>query len=132
MQCSQKGHGTLTDPLEIGNSEADEAESALKPDEADPTHQTKDVPSQSSNPRDTSSASGHRSQLHATDEETRAVAVTLELLQSADDPDNLSLEKMNISKVLVCGTTSAIHRRRGRAIPIKPSSSQQQTHRPVT
>ena len=40
---------------------------------------------------------------------------------------NLHLEKMSISKVLVYGTTSVIHRQRERAIPIRPSSSQQQT-----
>ena len=80
LQSSQKGSGILTDPLEIGNSEADEAESALKPDEADHTHQTGDVPSQSSDPGDTSSAPGHQSQLHATDEETRTAAATLEML----------------------------------------------------
>ena len=59
LQSSWKGHGTVTDPLEIGNSEADEADSASKPDEADAIHQTRDIPSQSSNPRDTPLASGH-------------------------------------------------------------------------
>ena len=44
---------------------------------------------------------------------------------------NLPLEKTNILKVLVYGTTSVTHRQRGRAIPIKPSSSRQQTHLPV-
>ena len=87
LWSSWKGWGTLTNPLEIGNSEADETESALRLDEADLAHQTKNTPSQSFNPRDTSSASSHQSQLLATDEETRAAAATLEMLWKTDDPD---------------------------------------------
>ena len=58
LKSSQKGHGTFTDPVEVTNFEADEAEPTLKPDEADSILQTGDVPSQASNPGDTPSASG--------------------------------------------------------------------------
>ena len=80
QQSSRRGQGTCTDPLVIGNSRADETETALRPDEEDPAHQTKDGPCQSFNPRDTSTASGHRSQLLVTDEETRTAAETLKML----------------------------------------------------
>ena len=37
-QCSQRDCGTHTNPLEIDNSQADETETALRPDEEDPAH----------------------------------------------------------------------------------------------
>ena len=38
LQSSRRGRGTRTDPLEIGNSEADETKTALRPDKEDPAH----------------------------------------------------------------------------------------------
>ena len=92
LRSSQKGCGTPTDPVEVTNSEVDEAETTSKPDEADTILRTKDVPSQASDPGDTPSAlgishQGHQSQLHATDKETMVAAEMLELLLGTDDPN---------------------------------------------
>ena len=64
LRSSQKGHGTSTDPIEVTNSEVDEAESTSKPDEADSILQTGDFPSQATNPGDTPSASGTSKHSH--------------------------------------------------------------------
>ena len=85
LRSSQKGFGTSADPVEVMNSEVDKAETPLKPDEADTILQTGDIPSQAFNLGDSPLASGisqhgHQSQLYTTDEGTRIVAETLELL----------------------------------------------------
>ena len=46
-QSSWRDQGTHTNPMEIDNSEADETETASKPDKEDAAHQTQDNPSKS-------------------------------------------------------------------------------------
>ena len=50
LRSSQKGHGTPADPVDVTNSQVDEAETTLKPEKADSMLQTGDNPSQAFEP----------------------------------------------------------------------------------
>ena len=88
LRSSQKDCGTSADPIDVTNSQADEAETTSKPDKTDIMLQTGDQPSQVFEPERVPSTSakadtshqGHQSQQYASDEETRVAAETLELL----------------------------------------------------
>ena len=88
LRCHRKGCGTSTDPVDTMTSEVEETKTISKPAKADATLRMEDKSSQAIKPTKVHSTpieadtghQGHRSQLYATNEETRVAAETLELL----------------------------------------------------